>query len=262
MKSLRRLLRLNNRLGLRNAPPQARAAVALLQIAVIAILAGVLLYFAVNAVNGLVSTPSDGPGIMRAAREPNSFTYQIQGVRTLTSGEDTLETQSQIDGAVDKQAGKFQARLLHVLPQPTLLAGDGKTTIGRNGDGPLVKVSPTIPADKMLPPQPSDILSANPRQVSDTETIRGQRAWRVDFDLTPAIARKLFLADGLALSNADLDAIARGGYETEWAYALVTRRQPSMVLVYVGFRIDDGPTYRFLVKYSLFDLTEVKEITL
>lgn len=262
MNLLRRLLRFNNRLGLGNASPTVRAVVTLIQIVAIACLAGVMLFYLFRILNGLGSAPDSGPGVMAAARTPNSFTYQVQSVRTFTSGEDTLETQAQLDGAVDVAAGKFQLRAIHVQPEQLLLAGDGAKTIGRKDSGPLQVVTPNISVDKVLPPQPKDIAAADPVLVSDTETVRGRRAWKVAFTLTPEIARKLFLADGLGLANADLEAIGQGKFTTDWAYAYVTRQEPSMVLIYVGLKLESGVTYRFLVKYSLFDTTEVQEITL
>lgn len=262
MKLLRRLVRFNDRLGLRGASQNIRSAVALIQMAGAAVLAVFLLVVVVSALNGALSAPGSADEILEAARSPRSFTFEAQSVRTLTSGEDVLETQAVRFGAVDLDAGKFQARLLNVFPQETLLSSDGTTTVGRQGDGPLQTLDAPIAVERMLPPQPQDILAASPRVISDTETVRGRRAWRLDFDLTPEIARKLFLADGLDLSGGEIDDLTAGRYTTDWAYVMVTRDQPSMLLLYTGFTIAEGASYRFLVKYSLFDLTEVSEITL
>lgn len=262
MKLTRRLTRLNDRLGLASAPPQVRAAITLIQLAFAACLAGVLLYFVVGALNGVVSAPGNGAEVMDSAREPNSFTFQIQSVRTFISGEDKLETQALRDGAIDIGAGKFQVLAVHVADEQLLLSGDGTKTVGRKGDGPLQVVTPTVTASQLLPPTPADIAAADPQIVTDTDTVRGQRAWRISFTLTPEIARKLFLADGLGLADADLDAISQGRFTTDWAYAYVTRREPSMVMLYTGFKLEGGVSYRFLVKYSLFNLTEVREIRL
>lgn len=253
MKMIRRLGRMNKRLGLKNASPRVQLAAVVVQLGALGVVGLVVLFYLVRALLAL-NVPGDADGILASTQNPERYVYESEAVRTRTVEGIATEGHSVRIVAVDKSNDAFQARLLRVFPdtQEALLSRTPNATTLRKGLATPVVID-EVPLNQALAPSPADIRAVAKSVVSDTRTVRGVRAWEVAFELTPAIARQLFLADALAITGDEQEALAEGRFTTDWAYVMVTRRGRSMVVLDTRFTIDGGATYRFLVKYRSFD---------
>lgn len=253
MKAIRRLGRLNKRVGLKNASPRVQLIAVILQIASAAFVGLVILFYLVRAFMAM-NVPSDAAGILESAKNPERYVYESEAVRTNTVEGVPTEGHSVRILAVDGSSEQFQARLLRVFPdtQEALLARTPTRTTLRKGLSVPAQIA-DIPFEAALAPSPSDIRAVAEGVVSEERTVRGVQAWEIKFRLTPEIVRQLFLVDALQISGDEQDAITQGRYTSDWAYVMVTRRERSMVVLDTRFTIDGGATYRFLVKYRSFD---------
>lgn len=262
MRIIRRLGRLNNRIGMQRLSPGVRSAIVLVQLMVFIALALAIAFFLVRALIGL-ATPTGAEAILKSASAHRNHVADIEIVRSAQVEGTRIEGHSLRVVATDHDHELFQMRLMRVFPGATdaLLARTATGTFLRRDLNPIQSVE-EIPFSSLTLPGPGDIAAAQPRVIRDDRSVRGVRAWEIGFTLTPSIIAGLMLTETLSVSGPDEEAIAQGRFATDWAYVLVTRRGRNMVVLDTRFQVEDGARYRILAKFRDFgsvDLTREEQ---
>ncbi|WP_217924734.1 hypothetical protein [Miltoncostaea oceani] len=253
MSLLRRLVRLNNKLGFGNAPPAVKTAALAVQVGGALIVALVLAYYLVRVLLSL-AVPGDAQAILESSQSPSSYVAEVEMVRTSEVRGEPVEGQSLKVIAIDTKAGAFQARMTRVFPgsNVVLLGGDAAGARVKRGDAPVESL-PAIALETLTPPSAPEIAGLSPQVISDAFTVRQVRAWQISFVPTPQVISRLFAAEAIGLDGPEITAIREGRFVTDQAYAVVTRRDRALVLIDISLRIEGGAGYRLLVKFRDFD---------
>lgn len=242
-------------------------------IAQVALLVFLLLVGAIAVINLILGSslfiPKSAEGVLDSVEEPPSYTWSSESIRRVDIAGQTQEQHAARSATIDLEENKFQNIVAGVLPLRALFISDGKYTImmdessaAAGAPGRIITDvchgAPTIPAKLTRMPTAAEIKAASPKLVSDTETVFGRRAWRIDFDLTPEMIDKLLWLSFFeqatpeemdwVMSDKELEKVRSGDYTVEFASAYVTRDDRRLAMIDTRFRIDEGSGWRVLAQ--------------
>lgn len=250
----------------------------IVQIAFWFMLGVTVIYAGVNLILGSsLFIPQDAEGVLNSVKAKNSYTWSSESIRRVELAGEEQEQHAARSATVDLERNKFQLLAAGVLPERMLYVSDGKYVISLSesaqADGlPWQKATdvcggaPPIPVDTVTMPSAEEIKGASPKLVSDKETVMGERAWKIDFRLTPQIAERLlwlrFFEEAApeqmewVFNPDELERLRAGQFEVEHASAWVTRDERELIKIDTRFTIDEGSSWRILAQLVYNDIEE------
>lgn len=254
---------------------------------------------AVAVIYGIVSMilgsslfiPRSAEGVLESVETPSFYAWTSESVRAVDLAGAKQRQDAVRSAVVDTAANKFQVLVVGVLPERTTYVSDGNYAIrltesaqseyaaqGESGPPPWELVtdychrtsdpadSEPIPVSTVQMPTAEMFLGADPEIDTDEGTILGERAWVIDFKLTPEILKQLMWLNFFdraakanpgeapwVISKAERQLIEAGEYDVDYAKVWVTRKEPRQIAqIDVRFQIGGGEAplsdYRFLAQ--------------
>lgn len=240
-------------------------ALQMLALALVAIV--VLLGVGRTIFNVIRPVPNDVQGVLESTENPARYHYETQIKRVYSYDGDTLERHRVHSFAINTEVKAFQGSVFGVTGQPILLAGDANRTIRYiEGEDESYQEIEKLGIDKISPPPAAELLEMKPTLITDRETVNSVRAWVVGFQPTPAMLKRLLLADALDLgefdtTKEDIAQIEKGDYTVEWAHAYIARTDRQLLRMDVMFQLGDknGPRYRTLTTWADFGADDLDD---
>lgn len=191
--------------------------------------------------NQTITEPSTGKEVFELVDDPYDVSYSMERLRL-----------KNIDGGVSKQhslsvVGVYpkkrllQAQVSGVAITPFRMTSNGKTWKMAFLDNPsaIKRLGPAPSPDVLRPVYASDLKSSAGAIVTNKATVRNKRAWLVRWKPTPSLLLRMMDVKLLQLQNADITAIRRGNFQTDYAVATVMRGSRMLAQLDTRIRIPD-----------------------